>query len=129
MPISQYACLTPLIHPLFLTPKEAVLVLSKSTQYGTKNERHKYSQIASTKSSRQASMPRMKLIAANPNPRITGLDELPGKSNYFIGSDPKKWHTNVPHYARVKYEGVYPGIDLIFYGNQRQLEYDFVVAH
>jgi len=58
---------------------------------------------------------------------VTGLAELPGKSNYFIGNDPKKWRTNVPNYAKVKYENVYPGVDLVYYGNQRQLEYDFVV--
>ena len=67
-------------------------------------------------------------MGANPKAKVVGLDELPGKSNYFIGNDPKKWRTNVPSYARVKYEGVYPGVDLVYYGNQRQLEYDFVVA-
>ena len=72
---------------------------------------------------------RMKLVGANPSARVVGLDELPGKSNYFIGNDPKKWRTNVPNYAKVKYEGVYPGVDLVYYGNQGgQLEYDFVVA-
>ena len=70
----------------------------------------------------------MKLVNANPAAKVTGIDELPGKSNYFIGNDPKKWRTNVPTYAKVKYEGIYPGIDLVYYGNQRQLEYDFVVA-
>src|SRR5439155_17798981 len=68
------------------------------------------------------------LVGANQAAKVTALDELPGKSNYFIGSDPKKWRTDVPTYAKVKYEGVYPGIDLVYYGNQRQLEYDFVVA-
>jgi hypothetical protein len=71
---------------------------------------------------------RLKSVGANPNPKITGLDELPGRSNYFIGSDRSKWRTNVPHYARVKVEDVYPGIDLVYYGNQRQLEYDWIVA-
>jgi len=70
----------------------------------------------------------MKLVGANPNALVTGLDELPGKSNYFLGNDPKKWHTNVANYRKVKYEAVYPGIDLVYYGNQRQLEYDFVVS-
>lgn len=70
----------------------------------------------------------MRLVGANPKATVTGLDELPGKSNYFIGNDPKKWRTNVSNYAKVKYENVYPGVDLIYYGNQRQLEYDFVVA-
>jgi hypothetical protein len=71
---------------------------------------------------------RMKLVGANRNPQVEGLDELPGRSNYFIGNDPQRWHTNIPTYARVQYKDVYPGIDLIYYGNQRQLEYDFVVA-
>jgi hypothetical protein len=55
-------------------------------------------------------------------------DELPGKRNYFVGSDPTQWHTNVPTYAKVRYRGVYPGVDLVYYGDQGQLEYDFVVA-
>jgi hypothetical protein len=60
---------------------------------------------------------------------MTGLDALPGKSHYFIGRDRSKWLRNVPRYAKVGYEGVYPGIDLVFYGtDQRQLEYDFMVA-
>jgi hypothetical protein len=71
---------------------------------------------------------RMTLVGSNPKAKVTGLDELPGKSNYFIGNDPKKWRTNVPQYAKVKYKDVYPGIDLVYYGNQRQLEYDFVVS-
>jgi hypothetical protein len=71
---------------------------------------------------------RMKLVGANVKATVTGAEELPGKSNYFIGNDPKKWRTNVSSYARVKYEGVYPGVDLVYYGNQRQLEYDFVVG-
>ena len=69
----------------------------------------------------------MKLVGANPNPKIVGMEELPGKSNYFIGNDPKKWRTNVPNYAKVKYANVYPGVDLVYYGNQGKLEYDFVV--
>ena len=57
-----------------------------------------------------------------------GAEQLPGTANYFIGNDPSKWHSNVPTYAKVKYAGVYPGVDLVYYGSQRQLEYDFVVA-
>jgi hypothetical protein len=71
---------------------------------------------------------RMRLMGGKARGGIVGLDELPGRSNYFIGNDRKKWRTNVPSYAQVKYEGVYPGVDLVYYGNQRQLEYDFVVA-
>jgi hypothetical protein len=71
---------------------------------------------------------RVKLVKANRAAEVTGADELPGKSNYFIGNNPKKWRTNVPTYSKVKYEGIYSGIDLVYYGNQRQLEYDFIVA-
>ncbi len=76
-----------------------------------------------------SSVLRMKLEGANTNPQITGLEELPGKSNYFIGNDPRQWRTDIPTYAKVKYEAIYPGVDLVYYGTQgRQLEYDFVVA-
>jgi hypothetical protein len=59
---------------------------------------------------------------------VDGADKLPGIANYFPASDQKTWHTNIPTYSKVKYAGVYPGVDLVYYGNQRQLEYDFVVA-
>ena len=71
---------------------------------------------------------RMKLVGSNPAAKISGASELPGKSNYFIGNDPKKWRTNVPTFAQVKYTDVYPGIDLVYYGNHQQLEYDFIVS-
>jgi len=70
----------------------------------------------------------MKLVGANPKALVVGLGELPGKSNYFVGNDPKKWRTNVSTYSKVRYKDVYPGIDLVYHGNQGQLEYDFVVA-
>jgi len=69
----------------------------------------------------------MKLVGANQNAAVTGADLLPSKRNYFIGNDPAKWRTGVPQFARVRYNGVYPGIDLVFYGNQGRLEYDFQV--
>ena len=70
----------------------------------------------------------MRLAGANPNASVTGADRLPGKSNYFLGNDPAKWRTGVPQFARVRYENIYPGINLVFYGNQGHLEYDFQVA-
>jgi hypothetical protein len=71
---------------------------------------------------------RLKLAGQRAATEVAGLDELPGKSNYFIGNDPRRWHTQVPTYTKVRYREVYAGIDLIYYGNQGQLEYDFVVA-
>lgn len=69
----------------------------------------------------------MKLAGANPNASLTGTDLLPGKSHYFIGNNPQRWRTSVPQFARVRYENVYPGINLVFYGNRGHLEYDFQV--
>jgi hypothetical protein len=59
---------------------------------------------------------------------ISGFEPLLGRVNYYVGDDPARWRTNIPTFARVRYAGVYPGIDVVVYGNQRQLEYDFVVA-
>jgi len=70
----------------------------------------------------------MKLIGANPESKGSGLEVLSGKSNYFTGSDPKHWRTNITNYAKVRYENIYPDISLIYYGNHRQLEYDFVLS-
>ena len=72
---------------------------------------------------------RMKLVGANVNAGVLGADQLPGKTNYFIGNDPSKWRTHVPNYAEVKYADVFPGVDLVYHGNlSGQLEFDFVVA-
>ena len=114
-------------YTLFLNSTEAVLALNRG---GDRSP-----DLSAREHRPQAGMPappsvmlRMKLVGANENPDVNGLDNLPGKSNYFIGNDPKKWRSNVPHYARVAYWQVYPGIDLVYYGNRQQLEYDFVVA-
>jgi hypothetical protein len=71
---------------------------------------------------------RMKLVNANQNAPAVALDELPGKTNYFIGKDSSRWLTNVPTYGKVGFKNVYAGIDVFYYGTQGRLEYDFVVA-
>src|SRR5258705_4391002 len=71
---------------------------------------------------------RMRNVGANPEPLVKGYDLTQTKSHYFLGNDPKAWKTNVPHYTKVGYEGVYPGVDLVYYGKQGQLEYDYVLA-
>src|SRR5579871_1158682 len=70
----------------------------------------------------------MKLVGANSSIDVAGVNALPGKSNYLVGNDPQKWHRGIPQFAGVRYRSVYPGIDLVFYGHQGQLEYDFRVA-
>ena len=71
---------------------------------------------------------RMSLVGANAAPSVSGLEELPGKINYFRGSNDKKWITGVPTFRRVSFAAVYPGIDLVYYGKGSQLEYDLVVG-
>lgn len=97
---------------LFLTRNEAVLELSaRKNPNRAKN-----------------SVVRLSMAGANPDPEVDGLDLQPGKNNYLIGNDPSRWHVHVPLYGRVRYRGIYPGIDEVYYGNQRQLETDFVAA-
>ena len=92
---------------LFLTPSQAVLTLGGRLK---------------------GDVVRMLLVGANPVAAVTGADPLPGKSNYFIGNNPAKWHRDIPQFGRVRYQSVYPGVDLVYYGKQGQLEYDFEVA-
>jgi hypothetical protein len=67
------------------------------------------------------------LTGGNTAPEVAGIDELPSKSNYLQGNDPSRWHVDVPNYGRVEYQDVYPGVDLLYHGSGRQLEYDFVI--
>src|SRR5437660_7473555 len=114
-------------YSLYLTADEAVLVLSTPNP-DAKRDRHSTPAPLDGKVQVKTAALRMSLVGAEPKPLVNGINELPGKANYFIGKDSAKWRTNVPTYAKVHYREVYPGIDLIYYGNQRQLEYDFVVA-
>ena len=117
-------------YSLFLTPAEAVLALRKSAASELPNKVDLASISADMEDTQAVEYTAllMQLVGANPEPQVAGLAELPGMVNYFIGDDPQKWQTNIPTFARVKYEEVYPGVDLVYYGNQGQLEYDFVVA-
>src|SRR3954454_11643568 len=67
------------------------------------------------------------LAHGNTSPVIEPLDRLPATTNYMVGSR-SQWRTGIANFARVRYQGVYPGIDVVYYGNQNQLEYDFVLA-
>jgi hypothetical protein len=112
---------------LFLTSQESVMVFNNARPAAD----HRQSQHrASTdpRTSEMSSVLRTRFVGSNPEPVITGLDALAGSSNYFIGNDSQKWQADLPNYRKVKYENIYPGIDLVYYGNQGRLEYDFVVA-
>ena len=113
-------------YALFLTGKEAVLALQASRRSSDKSAASKTS--GSKSSGLTMSSVRMALVGANTSSEVIGSDKLHSVSNYFIGNNPSRWHSNVPQFARVRYQAVYPGIDLIYYGRQGQLEYDFEVA-
>jgi hypothetical protein len=113
-------------YTLLLSPTEAVLSLS--AQRSKSEDRRDVRTMQPRPSRTRSTALRMKLVGANPSAQVAGLEELPGKINYVIGSDPEKWRTNIATYARVKYREVYPGIDLVYYGNQRQLEYDWILS-
>ena len=125
-------------YTLFLKPTEAVFAL-RNSDCELRNEdragrsletdaRHSKANPQSAICDPQSKVLRLKLAGANETAAVAGADELPGKVNYFIGDDPAKWRANIPTFGRVRYAQVYPGVDLVYYGNQRQLEYDFVVA-
>ena len=108
-------------YALFIRPTEAVFVLRNDESVASGSPKH---ETRNTKSK----VLRMRLVGANAGARAEASGELAGKANYFVGDDPAKWRTGVEMYARVRYAEVYEGVELVYYGNQRQLEYDFRVA-
>ena len=119
-------------YALFLTSQEAVLTLRKSSVAGITPSSGASGRLpVITKAEEQTTdaVLRLQLVGANTQAKVIGAEELPGKANYFLGNDPSKWRTNVPTYAKVRYESVYPGVDLVYYGTRGgELEYDFIVA-
>jgi hypothetical protein len=115
-------------YALFLKPTEAVFRL-RTADFGLRKDSQQTanSNQHSAPSTRHSKVLRMRLAGANANAKDSG-EQAEGRVNYFIGNDSSKWHTDIPTYSKVRYAEVYPGIDVVYYGNQRQLEYDFVVA-
>jgi len=107
-------------YQLLLTPNEAVVSVAKPRQSDPSH--HQVEQFESPE------ILHVKLQGANPKDLIAGEDKLAAKSNYYLGNDSSKWQVGVPNYSRVRYSGIYPGIDLVYYGNEKALEHDFVVA-
>ncbi len=115
---------------LFLTPSEAVFTLpaqpSGPFRKHTSPEKKRGTQQATQKIMQTAL--RMQMVGSDPKASSLQQQPLEGRINYFIGKDPSKWHAGVPTFGRVGFHQVYHGVDLIYYGNQRHLEYDFIVA-
>jgi len=114
-------------YTLFLSSTEAVVALWQSQDKQTGSGRHSAAKTHTIEKMNSAVL-QIQLVGANPAPEMMALEQLPGRSNYFIGDDPQRWFTGIRHYAKVKLVDIYHGVDLVYYWNQRLLEYDFVVA-
>lgn len=120
-------------YELFLTGNDAVFSLHTNTpgdadaRRGVRTPELRNKNLRNDSPGRPSAV-RMRLVNGKSDATVTATEPLPGKSNYFIGNDPKKWHTNVAQYGRVSYQSIYPGIDLAYYGAQSKLEFDFIVA-
>lgn len=90
-------------YSFYFTPKEIMIVLDKRAL-------------------------KMQFVGASLNPVLEGKEVVSSKSNYFIGNDPQQWYTNIPHFAKITYQGLYQGINAVFYGNGEQFEYDLCLA-
>jgi hypothetical protein len=106
-------------YALFLTAGEAVMALRPRLAPDMKDDR--------TSAPSAGAVLRIQLAGANAASKAIGRDQLPGKANYLIGNDPGRWRINIPTYERVAFPDVYPGVDLVYYGNHCELEYDFVL--
>ncbi|MGB8511000.1 MAG: SBBP repeat-containing protein, partial [Pyrinomonadaceae bacterium] len=114
---------------LFLSGDEAVFTLRRNQADTSKaSQTASLSRPVNQPASSRTVVLRMKLAGARPLAKASGVEELPGKVNYLRGDDASQWRTDVPTFGGVKYEGVYEGVDLVYYGNKRQLEYDFRLA-
>lgn len=121
---------------LFLTGNEAVLALRKmSSQPQHPKERSPFKTSAAitdlkeetAQAAKDTAVLKMRVVGAKSNTQLQAETPLTSKSNYFVGDNPQQWTVNVPHFAQVRYAEIYQGVDLVYYGNQRELEYDFVV--
>jgi Bacterial Ig-like domain (group 1)/Beta-propeller repeat len=104
-------------YTVFLRPSEAVLTLYRAAR----------SNASLASETERATVLSLRLVGASGETRGAGLDELPGLVSYFRGNDPARWRAHIPTYSKVSYAEIYPGTDLVYHGNQRRLEYDFVL--
>jgi len=110
-------------YTLYLLPNETILSLlqknSRRDSVASRRVRQDESAVGNMS---------IRLIGANPAPEMDGLEALSHRAHYFIGSEVGKWIKNVPSYRRVRYQDIYPGVDMICYSHQGELEFDFVLA-
>jgi len=115
-------------YDFFLTDTGAVLTLRKPRPLEDGFTRPALAEPGTVDQRRNASIIRLNMLGTNPRSPLDGEDQLPGKINYLVGDNPHNWHVDIPTYRKVHYTEIYPKVDLVYYGNRTELEYDFVVA-
>jgi hypothetical protein len=115
-------------YSILLDRNDAVLLLSHRHPVRDRIQRDRRALASPQNSTEPADLLRMRLDGSRASAALTGEDRLPGVVNYLLGNDPSKWLTGVPTFGRVTYTGVYPGIDLTYYGSGQRLEFDFDLA-
>src|SRR5262249_9638625 len=119
-------------YALFLTAREAVIRFRPSVRENgaglNSDDPSDAAHPADGSPPRSDPVLRMRFVGAGKSPELTATDPLAARNNYLIGNDAGGWRTDVAQYARVRYRELYPGVDLVFYGNQGHLEHDFVIA-
>jgi len=114
---------------IFLSSRDILIELRRGKSISKRAfAQRQVSPFEGTRAAMSTDSVRVSMVGASAASQAEGRDALAGKSNYFIGNDPAKWIKNVPTYARVRFRGVYPGIDVGYYGNRRKLEFDFIVS-
>jgi HYDIN/CFA65/VesB family protein/ASPM-SPD-2-Hydin domain-containing protein len=118
---------------LFLTARGAVIELTKAARrdefrFGGRSPNREFPRDSRRPRARESAVVSIMFDGASANPAVEGVDPIAAHVSYFVGSDPKRWHTSIPIFARVRYRGVWPGIDLVYYGNEDSIEYDLIVA-
>jgi hypothetical protein len=113
---------------VFLTPTAAVFAMQVRSAFSGRQSSGWPGTAPEVRNTNAGVALYMDLVGANPAARPIGLDELPGRVNYFLGNDPARWHSDVPTYGRVEYPNVYPGISLAYHGGAGGLEYDFILS-
>ena len=117
-------------YSIFLTSGQMVLALRSSAakQNAAQNSAAPTAGAQTAGKKTADAVIQLNLVGANANPAVVGEDRQAGVVNYFIGNDPKKWQRKVPIFRQVRYKSIYPGIDVVYYGNQSRAEHDFIVA-
>ena len=121
---------------IFLTPKGLVLSWMRTNPAGAGDGKAAATEAKAEAAPKHSSLSNqavlsslhLELAGANPSVKVEGIEELPGKTNFLLGQNPHQWIIDVPRFKKIAYQQVYPGVDLVFYGNEGHLEYDIVLS-